>query len=237
METGAGISVSVVIVAAGKGTRMNMDINKQYVDVCGKPVIARTIQAFEDCDSVNEIILVVNEADIMYCKKSIIDLYGFEKVKSVVAGGSERQNSVYNGLKEAKRESDIILIHDGARPFVREETIMACIEAARGFGAACAAVPVKDTIKKSDKDGFIAETLERNVLWSIQTPQAFKYDIIMEAHKKAEEEGYTGTDDAILAERLGVCTKLVMGRYDNIKITTKEDLAFADAIIEHSGRL
>ena len=224
--------ISAVIVAAGRGTRMNMDINKQYVEVCGKPVLARTLQVFEDCDFIDEIVIVVNSLDIVYCKQNIIDAFGFNKVKTLVAGGKERQNSVYNGLIEVSERCGIVLVHDGARPFVTEESLLDSIESASSFGAACAAVPVKDTIKTADKDGFIGETLDRNILWSIQTPQTFKLDLIMDAHKKAAEDGFTGTDDAVLVERLGHRVKLVMGSYDNIKITTKEDLAIAEAIID-----
>jgi len=222
--------VSVVIVAAGKGTRMNMDINKQYMDILGKPVLARTLQVFDDCSYIDEVVLVVNEQDILYCKNDIVEYYGFDKVKALVSGGSERQDSVFNGLKEVTSGCDIVLIHDGARPFVREKSIIDSINDAREYGASCVAVPVKDTIKTSDTKGFINETLERSVLWSIQTPQAFRYDLIMNAHKSASSDGFLGTDDSILVERLGFKVKLVMGSYDNIKITTQEDLVTAEAI-------
>jgi 2-C-methyl-D-erythritol 4-phosphate cytidylyltransferase len=223
---------SVVIVAAGKGTRMNMDISKQYVEVARKPVLARTIQAFEDCDFIHEIILVVNEYDILHCKQEIIEKYGFQKVKSLVSGGSERQSSVYNGLREVNKACEVVLIHDGARPFIEENTILACVEGALLFDACCTAVPVKDTIKTASEDGFIKETLKRSDLWSIQTPQAFKYQVIMDAHRRAAEEGFLGTDDAVLVERAGFIVKLIKGSYNNIKITTQEDLTFAEAIAE-----
>jgi 2-C-methyl-D-erythritol 4-phosphate cytidylyltransferase len=231
MDKEAGLCISVVIVAAGKGTRMNMDINKQYIEVDGVQVLARTLQVFEDCTPVDEVILVVNSYDIVYCKQNIIGRYGLKKVKTIVAGGAQRQDSVLNGLQEISKSCDIALIHDGARPFIKEETILNSIEAAMEYGAACVAVPVKDTIKRGDSEGFIAETLDRSVIWSIQTPQVFKYELIMEAHMKAKEENYQGTDDAVLAERIGIKTKLVMGSYDNIKITTQEDLVIAEAII------
>lgn len=223
---------SAVIVAAGRGSRMNMDKNKQYIDIKGKPVIARTLQAFEDNRFINEIVLVVNERDILYCKQAIVEEYGFNKVKTLVAGGNHRQESVYNGLCEVSGKCEVVLIHDGARPFVRDECIEDSIHAADEFSAACVAVPVKDTIKISDVGGFIKQTLDRSVLWSIQTPQAFKFDVALKAHRRAIEQGYTGTDDAVLAERLGYKVKLVMGGYDNIKITTQEDLNIAEAIAE-----
>ena len=231
MKKAKDISASVVIVAAGKGSRMNMDINKQYIELCGKPVIARTLQVYEDCDSIDEIIVVVNINDMFYCKENIISEYYFSKVKILVAGGAQRQNSVYNGLMEVKG-ADVVLIHDGARPFVNEDIIIDCIEAAYDYGVSTAAVPVKDTIKCVAEDGYVDKTLDRSKLWAIQTPQAFKYDIILSAHKKAIEDEYTGTDDTVLTERLGHRTKIVMGSYDNIKITTAEDLIFAEAILD-----
>jgi len=223
--------VCAVVVAAGKGTRMNMGINKQYLEICGKPVLARTLQVFEECRIINEVVLVVNENEILYCKQNIIEEFGFEKVKILVAGGLERQASVYNGLIEIDKRCDIVLIHDGARPFVNEKSITDSIYAAYEFGASCAAVPVKDTVKRSDKDDFVVETLDRNALWLIQTPQTFRYGLIMNAHRKALEDGFIGTDDAALVERLGHKPKLVMGGYDNIKITTREDIPVAEAIL------
>ena len=224
--------VSAVITAAGKGSRMGMEQNKQYMEVHGKPVLARTIQAFEDCSLVDEIIVTIGEDEVEYCVENIIGKYGFCKVKKVVAGGSTRQRSVYNGLQRVSADSGIVLIHDGARPFIDTGSIAACISAADENGAACAAVPVKDTIKRADAEGFVDETVDRSNLWSIQTPQAFQYELIMEAHRKADNEGFDGTDDAVLAERLGYRVMLVMCSYYNIKITTKEDLTIAEAICE-----
>jgi 2-C-methyl-D-erythritol 4-phosphate cytidylyltransferase len=222
---------SAIIVAAGRGSRMNMDINKQYIEVAGKPVLARTLEAFNDCSFIDEIIVVVNEKDIIFCKQHIIDFYEFNKVKTIVAGGDERQKSVYNGLKEVNIETDVVLIHDGARPFINEESIKESISAAMEFGGSVVAVPVKDTIKTADSHGIISQTIDRSTLWSIQTPQTFKYDLIMYAHKSAIEDGFIGTDDSVLLERLGYKLKLVMGGYNNIKITTKEDLIVAEAIV------
>ncbi|MCX7921090.1 MAG: 2-C-methyl-D-erythritol 4-phosphate cytidylyltransferase [Clostridia bacterium] len=231
MEKDKELFISAVIVAAGRGTRMNMDINKQYIEVVGKPVLARTLQVFQDCDLIDEVVLVVNSHDIVYCKQSVVDAYGFTKVKALVAGGSERQYSVYNGLSEVSSGCDVVLIHDGARPFVKEKSLSDSINAAREYGASCVAVPVKDTIKTGDKEGFVGETLDRSILWAIQTPQTFRYDLVMEAHRKAMEDGFLGTDDAVLVERIGYRMKLVMGSYDNIKITTQEDLVIAEAIV------
>lgn len=229
-----GLFASAVIVAAGRGTRMGMDINKQYMDICGKPMLARTLQVFEDCDSIDEIILVVNSRDIFYCKQNIIEKFNFSKVKSLVSGGETRQNSVYNGLCDVSTGCDVVVIHDGARPFILPEEIVACIDAAYEYGASTIATPVKDTIKLTDGEGFIRETLDRNALWAVQTPQTFLYSLIMAAHRKAIEDDFTGTDDAMLVERMGIKIKLVRGSYNNIKITTKEDIKLAE-ILADSG--
>ena len=224
--------VCALIAAAGKGSRMNMDINKQYIEIGGKPILARTIGVFEDCSRIDEIILVVNSNDIVYCKQNIVDVFGFRKVMSIVAGGETRQASVYNGLLQLNESCGIVLIHDGARPFTSEESIMESIAIASEFGSACVAVPVKDTIKSADNNNIVQETLERSRLWSIQTPQTFRYGLILDAHKKALEAGFSGTDDAMLVERLGHPLRLVYGSYYNIKITTEEDLVLAEAIAE-----
>lgn len=226
------LKTCAIIVAAGSGSRMNMDINKQYIEISGKSVLARTLQVFNDCSYINEIIVVVNENDIFFCKNNIIDSYDLNKVKSIVAGGKERQNSVYNGLMEVSIETDIVLIHDGARPFISVESIKNSISSAEEFGGSVVAVPVKDTIKVADEQGIISHTIDRSTLWSIQTPQAFKYSLIINAHNKAIDDEFNGTDDSVLLERLGQKLKLVMGGYDNIKITTKEDLLVAETIIK-----
>ncbi|HHV30594.1 2-C-methyl-D-erythritol 4-phosphate cytidylyltransferase [Acetivibrio mesophilus] len=231
MKKSRKLWVSAVVVAAGKGTRMNMDINKQYIKVCGIPLLARTLKVFEDCSLIDEVVLVVSNSDMFYCKQNVVEAYELKKVKMLVAGGEQRQDSVYNGLIQVNNESDIIIIHDGARPFINDEIIENCIEAAQEYGASTVAVPVKDTIKSADSGGFVKETLERSTLWAIQTPQAFLKDVIIKAHEKAADDGFYGTDDTVLAERMGIRTKLVMGSYNNIKITTREDLTFAEAVI------
>lgn len=223
-------TVCAVIAAAGQGSRMGMAQNKQYLEVLGIPILARTIQAFEDCCAVNEIIITVGETEVEYCQLNIVEKYGFQKVKAVVIGGATRQQSVFSGLKSVSPDCGIVLIHDGARPFIDDDSIRACIAAAADCGAAIAAVPVKDTIKRADADGFVDETVDRSSLWSIQTPQAFRCQLIVEAHRRAEDESFDGTDDAVLVERLGLKVRLVMSSYYNIKITTREDLAIAAAI-------
>ncbi len=230
MRDSEGSLISIVIAAAGKGTRMGLETNKQYLELQGKPVLAITIQRFEECIFVDEIIVVANETEVDFCRKNVIDQYGFKKVKIVTPGGTTRQQSVYNGLCHVSPGCSIVLIHDGARPFIDEHGIEACIDAAERYGAAVLAVPAKDTIKRSDQSGFIEETVDRSKLWYIQTPQAFQYELIMDAHKKAVQDGFDGTDDAVLAERMGHKVKLVLGSYNNIKITAREDLIMAESM-------
>lgn len=225
-----GRKTSAVIAAAGRGKRMGLDMNKQYVEVLGQPILAMTIQRFENCSHIDEIVIVANENEIEYCKESIVDKFGFKKVKAVIPGGETRQQSVFRGLSQVSEDCGIVLIHDGARPFILEESIMACINAAAEYGSGCAAVPVKDTVKLADADGFVDRTIDRSGLWQIQTPQAFEFGLIMDAHRRALSEGFDGTDDAMLVEKLGGKVKLVMSDYYNIKITTREDLIFAEAI-------
>ncbi len=223
--------VAVVITAAGKGTRMHSNINKQYMELGGMPVLARTIAAFQQCSQVDEIIVVINEEDINFCKNKIIERFQFSKVKSLVSGGAQRQNSVYKGLCAIGDDCGIVLIHDGARPFVAIESISESINTAQKFGACGLGVRVKDTIKISGPNGFVASTPDRSSLWSIQTPQSFDYGIIMRAHEAAVKNNYTGTDDMVLVEKLGIPVKILEGSYNNIKITTPEDLIVGESIL------
>ncbi len=225
-------NVTAIITAAGKGTRMNSDINKQYIEIAGIPVLARAIDAFQKCEAISNIVVVVNEENIDYCRHKIIEKYNFSKVTSLVCGGEERQNSVYKGLCAVSESSKVILIHDGARPFVSNKNIIDCINAAKAYGACGIGVRLKDTIKICDKDGFVESTPDRSSLWSIQTPQAFTYEIIMDAHKKAIQSEYIGTDDMVLVERLGIKVKIIEGSYQNIKITTPEDLLTGEMIVK-----
>lgn len=221
---------SVVIVAAGRSSRMKMDVSKQFIELDGVPVVIRTIGVFENTKSVGEIVVVVNEDDVAYCE-GLIKSFGIKKVKAVVAGGSERQISVFAGIKMTSNDCEIVIVHDGARPFVTSQIVEETIDSARKHSAAVCAVKVKDTIKKVSPEGLAEETLDRESLWSIQTPQAFARDIIFEAHERAERDKFKGTDDAVLTERIGVKPAVVSGSYYNIKITTREDLIFAKEII------
>lgn len=226
-----------VIVAGGKGTRLGAKCNKQFVPLKGKPLVAHTLGQFQDCPLIDEIILVVGKDEIPYTQQQVIAPYGFDKVTVIVEGGTERVDSVQAGLKAITGPCDLVAIHDGARPFITQEVLKRTLEAAAKYGAAIAAVPVKDTIKRVDPQGQVVETPPRDRLWSVQTPQVFQYGLLLEAYgKNISHQGLT--DDASLFERLGWPVQVVMGDYQNIKITTPEDLAVAEIILgreKHHG--
>lgn len=222
---------SAIIVAAGTGTRMNLPVNKQFIEIGGIPVLARTLECFNKCDLINEIILVVNNEFVDFTENQIVKKYDISKVKCIISGGIDRGESVRNGLDNLSGNVEYVAVHDGARPFISSDIIERCILDAKTFGASCTAVKAKDTIKQSDKDGFIEFTPDRNMLWQIQTPQVFEKDLLVRAYEKSKKEGYKGTDDSSLVELLGHRVKLTLGSYDNIKITTVEDLTIGEAII------
>ncbi len=224
---------TAIILAAGRGTRMGAKFNKQYLYLKGKPIIAHTLNAFERNQLIDEIILVINQDDIELCEKNILEKYRFRKVTKVINGGSERQISVQNGLSQISSKTEIVLIHDGARPLVTEKIIERCVNGAKEFSAVSAGVPIKDTIKIMKDDGFVDFTPKRENVWITQTPQAFKLKIIKEAHRFAAEKNILGTDDAMLVEEMGREVKMVLGDYENLKITTPEDLITAEAILKH----
>ena len=220
----------VVIVAAGSGSRMKRDINKQFIKLDGKEIIAYTIEKFYKSEDIDDIVIVIKENEEKYFIENIINKYGFDNIK-IAYGGKERQDSVYNGIKKLNRNCEIVLIHDGARPFVNEDIIKNSIEEAKENNAVVVGVPVKDTIKVVDSDGNIVDTPNRSLLWSVQTPQSFKYEIITKAYEYAYSNDYYGTDDAMLVEHIGYNVKMIEGSYDNIKITTEEDLHFGIQIL------
>ena len=220
----------VVIVAAGTGSRMNMGINKQFIKLEGKEIIAYTIEKFYNNSNIEDIVVVVKEDESAFFKKEILDKYNFKNVK-IAYGGKERQDSVYNGLKLLDEKCDVVLIHDGARPFVSDKIIDKSIEEAKEHKAIVVGVPVKDTIKVIDNDKNIVDTPNRSVLWAVQTPQTFDYNILIDAYKDAFKNKFYGTDDAMLVERIGYKVKMLEGSYNNIKITTQEDLNIGSQIL------
>ncbi|AOL25136.1 2-C-methyl-D-erythritol 4-phosphate cytidylyltransferase [Bacillus subtilis] len=224
------MSYDVVIPAAGQGKRMKAGRNKLFIDLKGDPVIIHTLRVFDSHRQCDKIILVINEQEREHFQHLLSD-YPFQTSIELVAGGEERQHSVYKGLKAVKQEK-IVLVHDGARPFIKHEQIDELIAEAEQTGAAILAVPVKDTIKRV-QDLQVSETIERSSLWAVQTPQAFRLSLLMKAHAEAERKGFLGTDDASLVEQMeGGSVRVVEGSYTNIKLTTPDDLTSAEAIME-----
>ncbi|WP_453992478.1 2-C-methyl-D-erythritol 4-phosphate cytidylyltransferase [Bacillus nitroreducens] len=221
----------VVIPAAGQGKRMNAGRNKQFIELKSIPVIIHTLRVFENDPLCSGVILVINKDEQQIFEK-LIQTYNIKKIISFVQGGSERQHSVYNGLQEVKN-TDIVLVHDGARPFLKQENVHELIKVATDKGAAVLAVPVKDTIKRASSDLYVEETVERSSLWAIQTPQAFHVSILQEAHELARKDNFLGTDEASLVERIPKQVYIVKGSYLNIKLTTPDDLVFAEAILHN----
>ena len=229
-----------VVLSAGSGSRMKSDIKKQYMEICGKPLIYYSLEAFEK-SIIDEVILVVSEGDEDFARKEIVEHYGFKKVTAIVTGGKERYHSVRNGLLAAPSDTDYSFIHDGARPFVTDAIIERALDAVKQYGACVVGMPAKDTIKISDDDGFAAATPDRKHLWTIQTPQVFFHKLILDSYNRlADEEesliaeGINITDDAMVVEYFtDTKVKLVEGSYENIKITTPEDITLAEAIITH----
>ncbi|MBP1996453.1 2-C-methyl-D-erythritol 4-phosphate cytidylyltransferase [Paenibacillus eucommiae] len=224
--------LGVIIVAAGKGSRMRSEESKQYMQLGGRPILVHTLQLFQNIQQIGSIVLVVGEADLERCSQYITE-YAFTKVKHVLAGGKERQDSVYKGLGALSGETEWVLVHDGVRPFVAPEQVLSCWHKAMQEEAAVLAVPVKDTIKIVDEAGQIQSTPDRRSLWAIQTPQAFRFSLLLEAHERANVDGFVGTDDAMLVERMGVPVHVVEGDYYNIKITTPEDLPWGEWIAKN----
>lgn len=216
-----GKKIAVIIAAAGSGKRMGSSVPKQFLKIGGKPILFKTALAFSRNSLIDGFFVVTGKEYIKETEEAVGNL---PKFKGISEGGAERQDSVYNGLKALNGEYEYVLIHDGARPFVSQDIIVRVIEKTAEKGAAVACVPVKDTIKVVSEDGVFEKTLNRSVLQSIQTPQGFKTGLIMQAYEKAFEDGYYGTDDAALAERMGIPVYKVDGSYENIKITTKEDM-------------
>jgi 2-C-methyl-D-erythritol 4-phosphate cytidylyltransferase len=218
-----------IIPAGGSGKRMQDSLSKQYLLLNGIPVLAHTLKVFQCTPMIQDVLLVVPSGDIEFTTETIIRKYAISKVCQVLPGGNKRQDSVKSGLDAVGDDYDIVVIHDGVRPFVSEELIFLAVLEAFKEGAVTTGVPVNDTVKTVDQAGRIVETLSRDRLWLTQTPQAFKREIIKEAYTSAYYDHYYGTDDASLVERMGVHVKMLPGSYENIKITTKEDLLFAES--------
>jgi 2-C-methyl-D-erythritol 4-phosphate cytidylyltransferase len=225
-----------VIVSAGKGQRFMDGKKKQFYFLADKPILVHTLDKFETCPLVQSILLVVGQEDMGYCLKEIVEKYQYRKISQIVPGGKRRQESVRNGVEALAKDAEVVVIHDGVRPFVTREMIEESIHSAQRFGAVVTAMPVKDTIKIAHPNGTVLQTLDRESLWQIQTPQTFLAHVIKEAHQKATEDGFVGTDDASLVERLGIKVHILPGAYTNIKITTPEDLILANFFLRMKAR-
>ena len=223
--------ISAIILAGGKGKRMNSSISKQFIEIKGKPIIYYTIKKFNDNKKIDNIIVVLSQEEIEYFKENILKKYDL-KVDKIVVGGAERQDSVYNGLKSLENsETDIVLIHDGARPFISDRIIDEGIKYAAIYGACAPGVMPKDTIKIKDENNFSINTPNRETLVSIQTPKVFKFSEILECHKKVQIDKLVVTDDTMVAEKYGNKVYLYDGEYTNIKVTTPEDLILGEKLI------
>ena len=225
--------IFALIPAAGMGKRMGAGSNKQYLLLDGMPILAHTLTVFQQAPFIESIYVISPEQEIPFCQTEVVERYGLSKVRAIVAGGAERQHSVLNGLNAMREigQDDLVLIHDGVRPFVPVDVLKNAASAADEFGGAVVAVPVKDTVKVA-RDGIITGTPPRETLWLAQTPQAFRYGLICAAHAAAAAEGFLGTDDASLMERQGLPLRIVPGEYRNIKITTPEDMVLAQAFLK-----
>lgn len=224
---------AAIVLAAGSGKRMNSKVHKQYLIIQDRPVLYYSLKAFED-SAVDEIVLVVGKGEEGFCRKEIVDKYGISKVKAIVEGGKERYHSVFEGLKQTS-DADYVLIHDGARPFVNQDIIRRCMQEVQKYQACVVGMPVKDTIKIADEEGYAKQTPDRKNVWMIQTPQTFSYALIYEAYEEMlKTEDTAITDDAMVLERIkGKKSKLIEGSYRNIKITTPEDLLIANVYLQH----
>ena len=225
---------TAIVLAAGQGKRMQSKIQKQFLEIGGKPVLYYSLHCFQESPLIRDIILVTGEEMISYCEQEIVKKYGFSKVRKVTAGGKERYDSVYAGLL-CCQDTDYVYIHDGARPFITEEMVQRGYEAVKRNNACVMGMPSKDTVKLADSSGYVKETPDRKIVWNIQTPQIFSYDLIRGAYESIRKKDMTGvTDDAMVVEQeTGTKILLVEGSYQNIKITTPEDLAIAEAFLRY----
>ena len=219
---------AAIITAAGAGIRMGGDQAKQFMELEGRPILAVTLERFDLSPDIDGIVLVVPPGKVDYCRGEIVEKYELTKVTKVVAGGERRQDSVRLGLEATEGHYPLVLIHDGVRPLVPPDLISRIVRAANQYRAVIPALAARETIKEADETGLVVKTHDRRTLWLVQTPQAFRYEDILEAHRRALEENWEEiTDDALLMERTGVPVKIIEGSEENIKITTPQDLELA----------
>jgi len=222
------MKVGAIIPAAGRGKRIGALVPKQFLEIQGKPLLHHTLTVFASCKLIDYVVLVMPPTDVDEMGEDWLNKY--EIVRKVVVGGEQRQDSVYNGFSSLEEGTDIVVVHDGVRPFTTPQMIIATVEAAQQHGAAITAIPVSDTVKQA-ADGFVKQTVSRDGLWRVQTPQAFQCGLLQQAFKKAKKDSYYGTDEGSLVEYLGERVKIVPGSELNIKITRKEDLVLGESLL------
>ncbi len=222
------MKVGAIIPAAGRGKRIGASVPKQFLQIQGKPLLHHTLTVFASCELIDYVVLVMPWTDVDETGDDWLNKY--EIVREVVVGGEQRQDSVYNGFNSLEEETGIVVVHDGVRPFTTPQMIISTVEAAQQHGAAITAIPVSDTVKQA-ADGFVKQTVSRDGLWRVQTPQAFQYGLLKQAFKKAKKDSYYGTDEGSLVEYLGERVKIVPGSELNIKITRKEDLILGESLL------
>lgn len=223
---------AAIIPAGGAGRRMGGQTPKQYLPLAGLPLLVHTLRVFRDSPLIDQILLAVPEGDLARVRDEIVGPFGLADRVRLLAGGAERQDSVRNALALVRDDQEIVLVHDGVRPCLAPALIARAVAAAVADGAAVVGLPVKDTIKETTAEGWIVRTVPREALWAAQTPQAFRREILLAAYERAAAEGFYGTDDAALVERLGVPVRMIGGADQNIKVTTPADLAYAAAIFQ-----
>ena len=240
MKERFAVKVAAIVPAAGKGTRIKSNVDKPYIKICGKPIIAHTLLKLSNNKYISEIVVAINKERIEKARREIIDRFKIKKVK-IVSGGKERYGSVFNALKNVSSSIDYVLIHDGLRPFINNSLIESSLKTARRFGASVVAVPVKSTLKQTGQNGRILHTPDRKNFWEAQTPQAFKRNLLEKAYRLAHKciraqahKKINITDDSMLVEMIGVKPKIILGSYRNIKITTQEDLELAKILMTKS---
>jgi len=225
-----------LIPAAGQGKRMGAVRSKPYLLLDGKPILLHTLLELEGCPLIDEVVLIVERGEIEHARASVVKEFKLQKVSTVLAGGLKRQDSVWEGLKAVKDDCDLVMVHDGVRPFISQEILARAVQGAIDCGASIVGMPAKDTVKLVSAQKEVLETPDRTSVFLVQTPQTFKRAIVLKAYREAMRDGFYATDDAALVERLGLPIKVVEGSYENIKITTPEDLALGELILRRKAQ-
>jgi len=227
------MKIAAIIPAGGAGIRMGQKIPKPYLSFASAPIVVHTLRIFQESDLIDDILLVVQEKDRAYVQENVIHPYSLRKVRAVIPGGEQRQDSIHHALPFLQSDHEIVVIHDGVRPLIEQALLERTIDTAIKDGAAIPGVPVKDTVKRVHPSGEVDMTIDRENLYLIQTPQAFRKEILAKAYEMAYKEQFYGTDDASLVERLGIPVKVIRGSYENIKITTPDDLLLAEYFVQN----